>query len=84
MSDNSPPGLVTVDMLLELHGGLVDLKAKQTEINRRLGNLEDALKPEPESLASQVWGYFLQAVVWGIGITVIVVVGGLFGVEVRW
>lgn len=83
MSDNAP-SLVTVEMLLELHGGLQVLKEKQTEINRRIGNLEGSLKSEPETFGSQLWGYFWQAVIWGVGITVVVVVGGLFGVEVRW
>lgn len=79
MSD-SP--LVTTEMLLELHSGLEVLKERQTEINRRIGNLEKSL--EPETFGSQLWGYFWQAVFWGIGITVVVVVGGFFGVEVRW
>lgn len=81
MSD-SP--LVTVDMLLDLHSGLEVLKERQTEINRRIGNLERTLEVEPESWATRIWGWFLQAVVWGIGITSIVVLGSLFGVEVRW
>jgi len=82
MSDNPP--LVTVDLILELHSGLEVLKVRQAEINRRIGSLEDHLKPVPENFGSQLWGYFWQAVIWGVGITAVVVVGGAFGVEVRW
>jgi len=76
------------DLMLQLHAGLEVVKSRQSEINRRLGKLEEAVEAlakadEETAKGPMKWlEWFWQAVMYAVGITLAVTVGRLFGLEV--
>lgn len=73
------------ELLRELHTGLALVKQQQTEINRRLGAIESALKSEDEKedeKRSEWVTWVLQTVGQVILVSALVYVARSFGIEV--
>lgn len=92
-------GLGDRELELRLYSGVEVLRSQQSEINRRIGALERKIEValvDPQRIVDMegqlmdltkpvAWKeYVFQAVGWGIGITLLVTIAGLFGVEVKW
>lgn len=84
---------------MRLFAGLEVLKSQQTEINRRIGILERRIESsfvEPKRVeALEEWreeataptplgSYVMQAIGWGVGITILATLGAAFGLEMKW
>ncbi|MCC5780527.1 hypothetical protein H7H48_15810 [Nitratireductor sp. B36] len=74
-------------LLRELHAGLAVVKSQQTEINRRLGKIEESLEKadeEAEEKRDDWWAWVLQTIGQVILVTVLVTLGKAFGLELSW
>lgn len=84
---------------MKLYAGIEVLKSQQGEISRRINKIEDRLEKslldpsrvddletwrEEQSQPTPWRDYVVQAIMWGIGITVLAALGKLVGVEVVW
>jgi hypothetical protein len=91
------PEVSELDM--KLYAGIEVVRSQQSEITRRLGKLEERIEKfmvdparveDLESWRVEVeaptpWkAYVMQAMMWGVGITILAAVGRLVGVEVAW
>lgn len=99
MADPAADDVKPSELDMRLYAGIEVLKAQQSEANRRLNKMETLLETnlvdparvarleewQAEQSAPTPWkDHLLQAFMWGIGITVLVGVGKIFGVEVQW
>ena len=74
-------------LLMTLHTGLAVVKTQQTEINRRLGKIEERLEKEDDEADQKRdgwWSWVMQTIGQIVLVTVIVSLGKLMGIEVAW
>lgn len=82
-------------LLRELHSGLSVVQSQQSEINRRIGNIETEMKNlvdpsrvaqiEAELADKKSWRtWFVQSVSGVVIVTLLVALGKAIGVDVSW
>lgn len=82
-------------LLRELHTGLAVVQSQQSEINRRIGNIETEMKNlvdpsrvaqiEAELADKKSWRtWFVQSVSGVVIVTLLVTLGKAIGVDVSW
>jgi hypothetical protein len=74
-------------LLRELHAGVAVLRSQQSEINRRLGKIEESLEEDDaaeDEKRSAWWSWVLQITGQVVLVTGLVYVGKLIGLEVAW
>mgnify|MGYP001075415669 CR=1 FL=1 len=80
------------DLLRQLYAGLEVVKSQQTEINRRLGNVEadQVSRAELEDIEAELedskgwWTWVIQQAGYIVMATILLAIGKLIGLEVAW
>lgn len=74
-------------LLRELYAGIEVLKSQQTEINRRLGLIENSLEEgedEADEARNGWWTWSIQIIGQVLIVSVLVGIGKAIGVDLQW